>query len=89
MVCGSKFLSFVALQRLFDIRLDQTAATMFESVHLAYAMNAGRYTLSLADKLKALGMTPDMFTFTPLTGDNNTALTLPFFLGFYLGDGYP
>lgn len=88
MVCGSKYRSFLALQELFNLRLDHSAAAMYRIVHLAYNMNAGKYALSLADKLTALGLTPGMFSFTPLTQENNTPLSLPFLLGFYLGDGY-
>lgn len=87
-VSGAKYIGFLSLARIFAIRLDRSLDSIFLIVQLAYSMNSGQFKLSLNDKLLAMGLTPTYATFSPLIGVNNVPLTLAFFLGLFLGDGY-
>lgn len=89
-VCGSKYIAFAIVQRLNDLRAPSSGATTIEIVQLAYKMNEAAYKLNLDQKLSALSLTEEAkIDVSSITfQENTTPLTISFFLGFFLGDGY-
>lgn len=91
-VTGAKYSAFQILVKLQHLNTLNTSLAAWESIHLAYSLSGGfpRFKLSLKEKLNAVTLIADM-EFGPVSlpsNDNPVALTLPFFFGMYLGDGY-
>ncbi len=88
LVQGSKYISFHAIKHLYALNKLNDSNSIRESILIGYNINKGKYKVSLMDKLSAVGV-------STLTADyklnftvKKVPLTLMFFLGLLLGDGY-
>lgn len=91
-VTGAKYCAFQILGKLQHLNTLNTPYAAWESIHLAYSLSGGvpRFKLSLKEKLNVVTLIANM-KFDPVvlpSRDNPVALTFPFFLGLFLGDGY-
>jgi hypothetical protein len=88
LIQGTKYISFKAIERLYELNKLKDYDSIRESILIGYNINKGKYKVSLKDKLSAVGVNTLNAEYKFNFGVNKIPLTLIFFLGFILGDGY-